>query len=117
MGFIQEYSKSWLVIVRPLSMISEWSWESGEVPVDWKLANVASVFKKGDHGNYSPVILTSVTGMEKITLGVTEKHLENNMVIGHSQNGFIRGKSCLLNLISFYDKIAHLADQGRSQLM
>ncbi|GAB0180024.1 hypothetical protein GRJ2_000467700 [Grus japonensis] len=28
------------VIVRPLSIIFQWSWESGEVPVDWKLANV-----------------------------------------------------------------------------
>ncbi|GAB0199232.1 mitochondrial enolase superfamily member 1 [Grus japonensis] len=35
------------VIVRPLSIIFQWSWESGEVPVDWKLANVVPIFKKG----------------------------------------------------------------------
>lgn len=25
----------------------------------------------------------------------------------------MRGKSCLTNLISFYDKVAHLVDQGK----
>ncbi|KAJ7396027.1 rna-directed dna polymerase from mobile element jockey-like [Pitangus sulphuratus] len=53
------------VIVRPLSMIFELSWESGEISVDWKLANIVPVFKKGkkdDPGNYRPVSLTPVTG-------------------------------------------------------
>ncbi|KAJ7408534.1 hypothetical protein BTVI_59212 [Pitangus sulphuratus] len=34
------------VITKPLSMIFEWSCESGEVPSDWKLANVVLIFKK-----------------------------------------------------------------------
>ena len=71
------------VIVRPLSMIFQCSWESGEVPVDWKVANIVPVFKKGnrdDPGNYRPVSLTSVPGkiMEKIIPGVFEKHLKDN---------------------------------------
>ncbi|KFO03653.1 RNA-directed DNA polymerase from mobile element jockey, partial [Balearica regulorum gibbericeps] len=70
------------VIVRPLSIIFQRSWESGEVPVDWKLANVVPVFKKGkkvDPGNYRPVSLTSVPGkiMEEIMLGLIEKHLKD----------------------------------------
>ncbi|XP_032535593.1 uncharacterized protein LOC116782749 [Chiroxiphia lanceolata] len=44
--------------------------------------------------------------MEKIILGRIEKHLKHNAVIRHSQHGFMRGKPCLLNLISFYDKPA-----------
>ncbi|KAJ7400016.1 RNA-directed DNA polymerase from mobile element jockey-like protein [Pitangus sulphuratus] len=50
--------------------------------------------------------------MEKIILGNIEKHLKDNAVIGHSQNDFMRGKSCLSNWISFHDKLTHVADQG-----
>ncbi|KAJ7424715.1 hypothetical protein BTVI_05504 [Pitangus sulphuratus] len=62
--------------------------------------------KKEDPGNYRPVSLTSVHSkvMEKIILGSIEKHLKDYTVIGQSQNGFLRGKSCLSNLMSFYDK-------------
>ncbi|GAB0187060.1 mitochondrial enolase superfamily member 1 [Grus japonensis] len=106
------------VIARPLSIIFQRSWESGEVPVDWKLANVVPIFKKGkkeEPGNYRPVSLTSVPGkiMEKIMLGVIEKHLKDNAVIGHGQHGFMRGRACLTNLVSFYNKVTHLVDQGK----
>ncbi|GAB0179367.1 mitochondrial enolase superfamily member 1 [Grus japonensis] len=104
------------VIVGPLSIIFQQTWESGEVPVDWKLANVVPIFKKGkkeDPGNYRPVSLTSVPGkiMEKVILGVIEKHLRDNIVIGHIQHRFTKGKSCLTSLLSFYDKITYLVDR------
>ncbi|KAF4804844.1 RNA-directed DNA polymerase from mobile element jockey-like protein [Turdus rufiventris] len=51
--------------------------------------------------------------MEKIILGGIEKHLKDNTVIGHSQHGFMRGKSYFSNLISFYDNAIHLVDQGK----
>ncbi|KFP51778.1 RNA-directed DNA polymerase from mobile element jockey, partial [Cathartes aura] len=74
------------VIAGLLSIIFQQSWESGEVPVDWKLANVVPIFKKGkkqDPGNYRLVALTSVPGkiMEKVIMGVVEKHLRDNTVI------------------------------------
>ena len=46
-------------------------------------------------------------------LGVIEKHLKYDVVIGHSQHGFTRGRYCLMNLISFYDKVSHPVDQGK----
>ncbi|KAJ7426227.1 rna-directed dna polymerase from mobile element jockey-like [Willisornis vidua] len=90
-------------------MIFEWSWESQEIPADWKLAKVVPVFKKGkkeDPGNYRPVSRTSVPGkvLDKISLGSIEKHLKDNAVTGHRQHGFMRGKSSLSNLISFKHK-------------
>ncbi|KAK4810454.1 LOW QUALITY PROTEIN: hypothetical protein QYF61_004234 [Mycteria americana] len=107
-----------LVDAGPLSIIYQRSWESGEVPADWKLANVTPIYKKGvreDPGNYRPVSLTSVPGkiMEKIILGAIERHLKDNAIIRHSQHEFTKGKSCLTNLISFYDKITHLVDEGK----
>ncbi|KAK4806855.1 hypothetical protein QYF61_012576 [Mycteria americana] len=106
------------VTAGPLSIIYQRPGESGEVPADWKLANVIPIYKKGmreDPGNYRPVSLTSVPGkiMEKIILGATERHLKNNAIIRHSQHGFTKGKSCLTNLISSYDKVTCLVDKGK----
>ncbi|KFV79947.1 hypothetical protein N308_11790, partial [Struthio camelus australis] len=74
------------VIARPLSIILERSWRSGEVPEDWKKACVSPVFKKGkkeEPGNYRPVSLTSIPGkvMEQLILEVITKHLEDKKVI------------------------------------
>ncbi|KFV86990.1 hypothetical protein N308_13990, partial [Struthio camelus australis] len=74
------------IIARPLSIIFERSWQSGEVPEDWKKASVTPVFKKGkkeDPGNYRPVSLTSIpgNGMEQLLLKVLTKHLEDKKVI------------------------------------
>ncbi|KAJ7415110.1 RNA-directed DNA polymerase from mobile element jockey-like protein [Pitangus sulphuratus] len=89
-----------------------------EMPPDGKLANVIPIYKKGmmeDPGNHRPVRLTSVPGhiMEKIVLGTTERRLKNNAVIRHSQHGFTKGKFCLTNLITSYDKITPLLDEGK----
>ncbi|KGL76596.1 RNA-directed DNA polymerase from mobile element jockey, partial [Tinamus guttatus] len=73
-------------IAKPLSIIFERSWRTGEVPEDWKKANVTPVFKKGkkeDPGNYRPVSLTSVPGkvMERLILAVVSRHMEDKKVL------------------------------------
>ncbi|KAK4830373.1 hypothetical protein QYF61_010468 [Mycteria americana] len=86
---------------------------------NWRLANVMPIFKKGrkeDPGNYRPVSLTSVPGklMEQIILSAITQHVENNQGIKPSQHGFRKGRSCLTNLISFYDKVTRLVDEGKA---
>ncbi|GAB0183988.1 mitochondrial enolase superfamily member 1 [Grus japonensis] len=61
------------VLTKPLSIIYWQSWVTEEVPVDWRLANVMPIYKKGqkeDLGNYRPVSLALVPGevMEQIIL-------------------------------------------------
>ncbi|KFP13318.1 RNA-directed DNA polymerase from mobile element jockey, partial [Egretta garzetta] len=73
-------------LAKPLSIISQQSWRIGEVPDDWRLANVTPIFKKGqkeDPGNYRPVSLTSVLGkiMERFILSVLTRHMEDNQGI------------------------------------
>ncbi|KAF4790719.1 hypothetical protein TURU_138206 [Turdus rufiventris] len=97
-------------VAKPLSIIFEKSWRMGEVPNDWRKANVIPIFKKDkkeDPGNYCPVNLISVPEkvMEHIILEVITKHEEEN-VTGSSQHGFTKGKSCLTNVTAFYDGMA-----------
>lgn len=103
----------------PFSTIYQRFWESGEVPADWKLADVILTYKKGtreDPGKYRPVSLTSVPGKvrEKIALSATERQLKDKAIVRHSQHGFIKGKCCLDNLFSFCDSITHLMAEGKA---
>ncbi|GAB0182821.1 mitochondrial enolase superfamily member 1 [Grus japonensis] len=82
------------VIARPLSIIFKRSWRTGEVPEDWRKANVTPVFKKGkkeDPGNYRPVSLTSIPGkvMEQLILGVIDKIVKQKEVIRSGQHARI----------------------------
>ncbi|GAB0184124.1 mitochondrial enolase superfamily member 1 [Grus japonensis] len=91
-----------------LSIIFEKSWRTGEVPEEWRKANVTPVFKKGkkeDPGNYRPVSLTSIPRKvtEELILGVIPKHVKEKKVIRSGQHGFTKSKTCLTNLIAFSD--------------
>lgn len=64
---------------------------------------------------YRSVSLTSVLGkfMEQTLLKTIWRHMENKKVIGDSQHGFTKGKSCLTNLVTFCNGITGL-DKRRS---
>ncbi|KAK8748335.1 hypothetical protein OTU49_016085 [Cherax quadricarinatus] len=97
----------------PLTTIFNTSLETGQLPEVWKTANIVPIFKKGDRKealNYRPVSLTCIVCkvMEKIIRRRVVEHLERNKSINANQHGFMEGKSCVTNLLEFYDKITEV---------
>ena len=103
----------------PLCLIFNKSLKSGEVPDDWKCANVTPVFKKGSRScveNYRPISLTSIICkiMESLLLDSIVLHLSSNNLIRSSQHGFMQHRSCLTNLLHFIDTLTSLLDKGHN---
>ncbi|PKU37596.1 rna-directed dna polymerase from mobile element jockey- hypothetical protein [Limosa lapponica baueri] len=60
---------------------------------------------KEDLGNYRTIslILIPRNMMEQLITEAISKHMKDKIVTRSSQYGFMKGKSCLINLIGFYD--------------
>ena len=104
-------------LVKPLEMIFKHSLETGEIPNDWKKANVTAIFKKGskkEASNYRPVSLTSHVCkiLERIIKEDLVSYLESNKLILDSQHGFRNKKSCLTNLLEFTQFVGNKIDAG-----
>ena len=71
---------------------------------------------KEDLGNYRLVSLTLVPEktMEQITLGEITWHVHGIQGIRPCQHAFMKGRSCLTNLISVYDRVIRLVDKGKA---
>jgi len=87
-----------------LSLVFQASLMHGCVPDDWKLANVAPIFKKGDRSkasNYRPVSLTCISCkiLEHIVSSNVMSHLEAHNILTDAQHGFRRRRSCETQLI------------------
>ena len=65
---------------------------------------------------YGLISLTSIPGkvMEKLILGTASGHIKAKRVIRGSQHGFTKGKSCLTNLIAFYEDVTRWIDDGKA---
>ena len=92
------------------------------MPEDWRKANVTFIFKKGkkeNAWNYRPVSLTLIPGkvMGQLILETISKHFSGKKIIRNRQYGVTKGKSCLTNLINFYDEVTGLVDEGRAMVI
>ena len=77
----------------PLCILFNKSFITGEIPSDWKCANVVLIFKKGSKfkaSNYRPISLTSMIGRTMESIIKTEKvrHLNENNGIYSIKNEF-----------------------------
>lgn len=87
----------------------------GVVPEDWRCANVAPVFKKGEKynpANYRPVSLTCICckTLEHILVSNIMKHLSGQNILADSQHGFRSHRSCETQLVQFVHDILQNLD-------
>jgi len=105
------------IIAKPLRLLFTRSIEMTEIPEDWKRANISPIFKKGEKSsveNYRPVSLTCFYGkvLEKIIKNKVEQFLTKTKFISNSQHGFMKGGSCLSNLLVCKESIVSMMDKG-----
>ena len=104
-------------LARPLFLLFVQSLGSGQLPQEWKQANVTPIFKKGSRtkaNNYRPVSLTSqvVKILESIIRSRILQYLSDNNVINHYQHGFVSKKSCFTNLLETFEDWTLAIDEG-----
>ena len=102
---------------RPLAHVFNMSLQEGIVPSEWKEANIIPLFKKGSRNksvNYRPVSLTSV--ICKVLETIIRDHMMDFLIkhklINPSQHGFLKARSCLTNLLCFFEEITKWVDEG-----
>eukprot|EP00061_Rhincodon_typus_P002191 g16843.t1 len=105
-------------IAGALTKIFVSSLATGEVPEDWRAANVVPLFKKGNRdnlGNYRPESLILVVGklLERILRDRIYTHLEKHGLFRDNQHGFVQGRSYLTNLIEIFEEVMKVIDEDR----
>ena len=87
-------------ISTPLAHMFNMSLQEGIVPLEWREANIVSLFKKGSRNksvNYRPVSLTPV--ICKLLETIIREHMMDFLVkhklINPSQHEFLKARSCL----------------------
>ena len=91
-------------LCKPLKILFDLPLSRGNIPNDFKTAEVRPIYKKGDKsqaGNYRPVSLTSVICkvMETFIKNSLNEHLVNNNILSNHQFGFVSGRSTITQLI------------------
>ena len=92
-----------------LAKVFNLSLNEGIVPSEWKEANITPLFQKGSRNkphNYRPVRLAPVVCklLETLIRDRMEEFLAKHKLTNTSQNGFIKARSCLTNLLCFLNK-------------
>ena len=108
-----------LELHEPLCKIFNLSLQRGQLPMDWKRANISPIFKKGskhDPSNYRPVSLTSIAVkvMERCVHKKAIGFLNDHYKLNSNQHGFRQNHSCQTQLIETIHQWAKELDARRS---
>ena len=106
-----------------LQLFFQASLDQGQLPKEWKTANVVPIFKKGEKSkaeNYRPVSLTSVTCkmLEHIVCSSIMRHLDMHKILHDAQHGFRKRRSCESQLIlTVQDLAKNIDNRGQTDLI
>ena len=94
------------------------SLDQGVIPPDLLLVLISPVHKGGSRGlpaNYRPVALTShiMKMFERVVRKWLVTHLEENDLLPEGQHGFRAKRSCLTQLLSYWDNILDQLEDGK----
>jgi hypothetical protein len=99
----------------PLKYIFNYSLRVSKYPSCWKIANVLSLFKKGDTyiaSNYRPIALLSCV-FERIVFKYIYNYMLEHKLLYKFQSGFVSGHSTFHQLIELYHKICIALENGQ----
>ena len=88
----------------PLTNFFNFTLSRGNIPTDWKVANVVPIFKSGKNNladNYRPISLTSVVVkmLERLIHKHIMKYLTDFQLLNDNQHGFRPSRSCVTQLL------------------
>ncbi|RMC01047.1 hypothetical protein DUI87_22311 [Hirundo rustica rustica] len=93
------------VLTKPLAIIHQQSWLTGEVPGEWKVANVVPIHK---------LDLGPGEVREQILFRAITQNMQNKQGIRASPHSFLKSRCCLTSLISFSDWVTHPVDEEQT---
>ena len=100
-----------------LTVIFKRSYDTGEVPDEWRTANVIPIYKKGkknEASNYRPISLTCISCklLEHIITSSIMSHANTHSILYSLQHGFRSMRSCETQLLEFIADIANTTQKG-----
>ena len=101
-----------------LQFIFQKSLDTGDLPLDWRKANITPIFKKGtttDPVNYRPISLTSTCSklLEHIIDSNLMRHLSKHNILAGNQHAFRKYRSCESQLILTTNDLAKNLDNRK----
>ena len=101
----------------PILCIWRQSLDTGKLPEGQARALITPIYKGGDKSNpanYRPVALTNhlTKIFERILRKKLAGHIDNNNLMNNSQHGFREGRSTASQLLSYYDSILTMLEEG-----
>ena len=103
----------------PIAVMWRASLNQGIISPDLLLALISPIHKGSSRvsaANYRPVTLTShlIKVFDRVVRRHLVSHLESNNLFPDSQHGFRSRRSCLTQLLTFWDKVLDLLEEGKT---